>query len=129
MSQATVIFSFKQEKIIIKCITTEKMKNICERFGLQIKRNINNLFFKYNGNLINEELKYEDQVNEKNKDNMKIIVEEEEENKSKINENIILEENKNKINNIIDEVKNENKMNDNYIIAEIYIKKEDINKK
>ena len=83
MSQATVIFSFKQEKIIIKCITTEKMKNICERFALQIKQNINNnLNFKYDGNLINEELKYEEQVNEKKKDSMNIIVEEvEEENK------------------------------------------------
>ena len=130
MSQASAIFTFRQEEIIIKCLTTEKMKNICERFTLQINQNINKLNFKYDGNLINEELKYEEQVNEKNKDSMNIIVEVvEEENKSKINGNIELEENKDKINDNKEKVENENnKMNDNYIIAEIYIEEENINK-
>ena len=113
MSEATVIFNFKGEKIKIKCINTEKMENICERFTSEIKVKINKLYFKYNGNLINEELKYEELANVKDKDIMNIIVEEE--NKRKINDKIKLEENKDKI-------------NDNYIIAEINIKEEDINK-
>ena len=113
MSEATVIFNFKGEKIKIKCINTEKMENICERFTSKIKEKMNKLYFKYNGNLINEKLKYEELANVKDKDSMNIIVEEE--NKRKINDKIKLEENKDKI-------------NDNYIIAEINIKEEDINK-
>ena len=65
----------------------------------------------------------------KNKDNMNIIVEEE--NLNKINEDIILEDKKYKINNNEEKVKNDNqnnKIKDNYIIDEIYIKEKDINK-
>ena len=56
MSQATVIFNYKDKKIINQCNTKEKMKNICERFKSQIKNNENKICFKYNGNIINEEL-------------------------------------------------------------------------
>ena len=107
MSQANVIFNFKDKKIIIECLTTEKFINICERFASQINENISKFDFKYNGNLINKELKYEELVNEKDKNSMKIIVEE-----TKINTN----------NTIKDEIIN------NCIIGEIRIKEENINK-
>ena len=85
MSQATVIFNYKDKKIIIQCNKKEKMKNICERFKSQIKENINKIYFKYNGNLINEESKYEEEVNGKDKELniMNIIIEEE--NKRELN--------------------------------------------
>ena len=85
MSQATVIFHYKDKNTIIQCNTKEKMRNICERFKSQIKENINKLCFKYNGNLVNEELKYEEEINGKDKELniMNIIIEEE--NKRELN--------------------------------------------
>ena len=68
MSQATVIFNYKDKKILIQCNEKEKMRNICEKFKLLIKENINGICFKYNGKLINEELKYEEEINEKDKE-------------------------------------------------------------
>ena len=129
MSQASMIFNFRGEKIIINCTTTEKMRSICGRFASQINEDITNLFFKYNGNLINEELKFEEQANEKDKqlNSMNIIVEKE--NKSIINEkNVKLEENNNpdKIEDIKENKKDDNInkiINNNYVIAEININK------
>ena len=56
MSQATLIFTFKDNKTIIECLTSEKLINICERFASKTKENISKLNFKYNGNIINKEL-------------------------------------------------------------------------
>ena len=75
MTQVTVIFTFKDNKTIIECSTSEKLINICERFASKIKENISRFYFKYNGNIINKELKYEEIINEKDKENMNIIVE------------------------------------------------------
>ena len=85
MSQATVIFNYKNEKKIILCNPKEKIRDICERFKSQIKENINKIYFKYNGKLINEESKYEEEVNGKDKELniMNIIIEEE--NKRELN--------------------------------------------
>ena len=64
MSQALVIFNYKEKKTSISCNTSEKMKNICERFASGIQEDVNKLDFIYNGEIINKELKYEDQVDE-----------------------------------------------------------------
>ena len=102
------------------------MKIICERFTLQIKENIKKLYFKYEGNLINEDLKFEEQINETDRELccMNIIVEEK---MIEINQNKKSEE----IKDILKEkIKNEKYsiINDNYIVAEININEEDINK-
>ena len=115
MSQATVIFTFKENTTILECSTKDKLINICERFTSKIKVNASKFNFKYNGKIINKELKYEELIIEKDKNNMNIIVEE------MNNENNIKNAIKDKIMN------NYNDIN-NYIIGEICIKEEDINK-
>ena len=110
--QATVIFTFNENKIIIECSTKDKFINICEKFTSKIKEDISKLNFIYNENIINKELKYEELINEKDNNNMNIIVEEIKK------ENNIKDENMN----------NEKEINNNYIIGEIYIKEDDINK-
>ena len=133
MSQATVIFNFRGNKKIIQCNNSEKMKNICEKFISQLKENKAKICFKYNNNIIKEELKFEEQINEidKSLNSMIIIVEEEkEEKKLKLNKNNINSREiiyRDKMNYLKDDGII-NKMIDNYIIAEIVIKENDINK-
>ena len=78
MSQAIVIFNFKGEKISIACTTSETMANICEKFSLKKQVDLNKLFFSYNGNIINKDIKFEEQIDEFDKDkySMTIIVDE-----------------------------------------------------
>ena len=39
------------------------MGNILEKYEIKIEKDINELIFVYNGNIINKELKFEEQVN------------------------------------------------------------------
>ena len=57
MSQITVIFNFKGKIANIQFNAKDKMNNICEKFISQLKEDCSKLYFKYNGNLIKEELK------------------------------------------------------------------------
>ena len=119
MSQALVIFNYKEKKVSISCNTSEKMKNIYERFASGIQEDVNKLDFIYNGEIINKELKYEEQIDEidRREYSMDIIVI----NRNNKNEEIIcpeFNENEEKI----------DKENMNEIIGKIKIRKEDINK-
>ena len=115
MSKSTVIFIFKGIKTILHCFTAENLIDICKRFSTIINENLSKLNFIYNNEIINKELKFEELIDEKDKKSkiMNIIVEEI---KSENNEKQIKDEN------------NNNKLNDNFILAEIYIEKYDINK-
>ncbi len=93
----TVIFNYKGKLTYIQCSMTDNIKIICERFAVEIKENIYNLNFKINDNIINEKLKLEEIVDNKN---INIIVE----------------------NKMIDSEKN------NYIIAEIKVKENMLNR-
>jgi len=62
-----VRFNFKGEETIIQCNNDEKMEEICKRYSQIIKQDIDKLIFIYSGNIIDEELKYEEQVNEEDK--------------------------------------------------------------
>ena len=64
MSQALVIFNYKDKRRSISCIASEKMKNICERFASGIQEDMNKLDFIYNGEIIDKNLTYEEQVDE-----------------------------------------------------------------
>ena len=75
ISHPTVIFHYKGKLIYIECNITDNMKTICERFAFEIKEKINNLCFKINDNIINEKLKFEEIVDNGNK-NINIKVEE-----------------------------------------------------
>ena len=76
MSQALVIFNYQDKETSISCITSEKMKNICERFVVGVQEDMNKLDFIYNGEIINKELEYEELVDEidKREYSMNIIV-------------------------------------------------------
>ena len=47
MSEAKVIFNFEGVNMTIQCTKEEKMKDICQRYGTKIQRNINTLLFLY----------------------------------------------------------------------------------
>jgi len=96
MSQAIVIFNYKDIKTGISCITSEKMINICERFASKVQEDVSKLDFIYNGDIINKELKYEEQIDEIDKREciMNIIVNNKNKNEEiicpKCNENILI---------------------------------------
>ena len=105
------------------------MKNICEKYISKIKKDNIKLCFKYNGNLIKESSKFEEEINEieKNSYVLNII---EEEKKRETNENNLYSKekiNKGKINNIKNNSINY-KINENCIIANINIEDCQINK-
>ena len=67
-----IIFLYKGQETKVQCNKQEKMADIFKKYESKVGINIANLFFIYNGNKINEELKFEEIIN-----------------KSDINENII----------------------------------------
>ena len=71
-----VIFLFNRLEIIIQCNKNEKMKEIFKRFALKANLEINKIYFLYNGDKINEELKYNEVVNREDneRDTMSILV-------------------------------------------------------
>ena len=69
-----VSFSYKGSETIIQCQENEKMKDICNKFVNKAKQDINNLYFMYNGDIIDMELKYKDIINEVDKKRNKINI-------------------------------------------------------
>ena len=55
-----VVFIFEGSRIEIQCSEEDKMKDICLKLANKIDKNINNIYFLYNGNIINLELKYKE---------------------------------------------------------------------
>ena len=68
---AQIEFVYNGNNVIIPCNTNEKMKDIFNRFIIKEQINEKSIYYLYNGELINEELTYE-QVIKLN--NNKIIV-------------------------------------------------------
>ena len=85
---AEVIFNYEGIDTIIKCNINEKMKEIINRFLLEIGKNENdnNLKYIYGANIINYELTFIQQIKEldKNNNKIKIIVESNNENNKEI---------------------------------------------
>ena len=83
MSEANVIFTLNGENLAVKCCTEDKMKDICNNYSAKINININSLLFFYGGNKINFDLSFKEQANfiDKNNHEMKILVNEKENNK------------------------------------------------
>ena len=67
MSQAKVIFSYKDIKIMIPCQSNEKIKYIIERFITMVQIDTKKIIFLYNGYKVNEELNFEELANEEKK--------------------------------------------------------------
>ena len=67
---AEALFIYEGLQIIIQCNIEDKMKDIINKFKNKIKEENNNLYYIYNGDKINEELKLNKIIkneNEKNK--------------------------------------------------------------
>ena len=73
-----VIFIFEGKIVEIQCKNEDKMRDICIKLAIKIDKNINNLYFLYNGNIINLELKYKEIINSININEMNILVYEKE---------------------------------------------------
>ncbi len=63
MSEAKIIFNLDCINIAIQCSKEDKIKDICQKDATLIRSNINSLLFLYDGNLINMELRFEEQAN------------------------------------------------------------------
>ena len=84
---AEVLFIFEGREIIIQCDTNDRMKDIINKCVTKIGND--NLYFIYNGQKLNEELKFNEQANEidKERNKMNILVYE---NNKTIKENKII---------------------------------------
>ena len=60
---ALVNFTYEGIKTTISCLKEDKMKIICNKFTSKIQKNINSLYFVYDGNKINYELTFYEQAN------------------------------------------------------------------
>jgi len=64
-----VTFLYNGENIIIQCNLNDKMKDILKRFEIKLEKDINSLYFLYEGKKLEEELTLEENIN---KDDMKL---------------------------------------------------------
>jgi len=82
---AEVLFIYEGEKIIIQCNNLEeKMKDIVNKFKNKVKKEeSNNLCYIYNGDIINENLKLNQIIKDKNEKKINILVNN---NKNKVKE-------------------------------------------
>ena len=71
-----VIFIFEGQRVEIQCKNEDRMRDICIKLAIKIDKNINNLYFLYDGKMINLELKYKEIINSINE--MNILVYEKE---------------------------------------------------
>ena len=96
-SNASILFIYNGIQTIIQFMKSDIMRNIFEKFSIKVELEKNkNFYYLYNGIKINEELKYEEIINEmdKEKNQMKILVIEE-------NNKVIRSENLQEINEIV----------------------------
>ena len=69
-----VIFSYKGNKTSIQCEENQKMKDICIKFSTKLNIDINKIYFLYNGDKLNEELKLKYIKKDKNINEVNILV-------------------------------------------------------
>ena len=63
-------FLYQSTQTVIQCTKNDLMKDICQRFANKNKININEIYFIYNGNKVNENYTFVQQANtEDNKRN------------------------------------------------------------
>ena len=69
-------FNFEGEKINIQSKSDEKMEEIMKRFSMKADKKLENLYFVYGGAILNENLSFNEQANEqdKNRNKMSVIV-------------------------------------------------------
>ena len=72
MSQAE--FNYEGTILNIQCNPEEKMEDIINRFIIKIGKKKEELYFLYSGNIIKEDLTYNNQVNENDKKRNKMSI-------------------------------------------------------
>ena len=75
IKKSKAIFVYNGSTTIIQCNLNDKMKEICQKFSSKLQIDLNNLFFLYNGNKINNELTFQQLINklDSNKNEMNIL--------------------------------------------------------
>ena len=73
-----VEFNFNGNKTNIQCLKTQKMEDICRKYTTKIQKDINTLYFLYNGGKLNLSLLLDEVANKNDKEEniMRIIVQE-----------------------------------------------------
>ena len=71
---ALVNFTFNGIKTAIQCVKEDKMKNICAKYASRIDKELNSLYFSYNGNQINNELTFYEQANPLDKQSLEMNI-------------------------------------------------------
>ena len=72
-----VIFTYESKEIVIPCEREDKMRDICIKLGTKIEKDINNLYYLYNAQVLeNLDLKYKEIINviDNNRNEMNILV-------------------------------------------------------
>ena len=83
MAEAKVTFSFEGADIWVQCLTTDKMKDICQKYMNKIKKDMKEFIFLYGGNLVQFDLNFKEQASiiDRKYNKMKILVYKNEDNK------------------------------------------------
>ena len=76
MSEVKMNLIYNGAETTILCTTEEYIKDILKKYSIKIQKDINNLMFNYNGNLVDKEKKYKDIINndDKERKEMNIVV-------------------------------------------------------
>ena len=74
MSEEKVIIVYNGLKTILLVSMNETMEDILKKYGTKIKKDINELYFIYDGNEINKEKKYKEIINNIDKDKKEMII-------------------------------------------------------
>ena len=74
MSEEKVIIIYNDIKTILLCSMNETMEDILIKYVSKIKKDINELYFIYDGNEINKEKKYKEIINDIDKDKKEMII-------------------------------------------------------
>ena len=69
-----VIFKYNGIDTLIQCKFEDKFNDICQKFCIKSKNNINNLLFIYGGEILNLDLEFNQVANQKDKQNLKINI-------------------------------------------------------
>ena len=69
-----VIFNYEGINTIVQSNINDKMKDIINKFLIKIDKKENNLYYLYNGNIINNELTFIEQANELDKERKKMNI-------------------------------------------------------
>ena len=72
MEEININFIYNSQEILIQCKRKEFIKDILKKFCLKIEKSIDDIYFLYNGEQVNEELKLDEINNDENQ--IKILV-------------------------------------------------------